>query len=136
MKDKETDRIINDVVIPYYEEIGKSDCVDGSPQHLVVQPDPETPRLAERPRCPDASAAHPCPKCGEMNDDNWPITVGEGIRMHGCQMCWEAECSESWWEMVEAINRAAQRATNGVRSGLDNDTVLRPADESSNTVES
>lgn len=39
----------------------------------------------------------PCPKCGEMDDMNWPVTVNSEIVDGGCQNCWEAECSESWW---------------------------------------
>lgn len=45
-----------------------------------------------------------CPKCGEKNDDNWPVTVDGEIVWGGCQICWEAECSESWWDMVDSIS--------------------------------
>lgn len=44
-----------------------------------------------------------CPKCGADNNDNWPITVGEHVEWGGCQECWETECSDSWWEMIDAI---------------------------------
>ncbi len=42
-----------------------------------------------------------CPKCGEFNDDNWPLTVDGTIG--GCQMCWETESSEQWWAAVDAL---------------------------------
>lgn len=55
-------------------------------------------------------------KCGEPHD-NWPGKDGGEL----CQMCWEAECSESWWTMVKAIDemqhaRAGQQR-GGVRAG-------------------
>jgi len=40
-----------------------------------------------------------CPRCGKLNDDDWMLESGPG----GCQECWETECSESWWKMIEAI---------------------------------
>ena len=48
---------------------------------------------------------HPCPNCGEMNTDNWPITVNNVIAWGGCQMCWEVEVSASWWAEMDAIAR-------------------------------
>jgi hypothetical protein len=33
-----------------------------------------------------------CP-CGKPHD-GWP-----GVRGELCQMCWEAYCSDTWWEM-------------------------------------
>jgi hypothetical protein len=36
-------------------------------------------------------------KCGEPHD-GWPGNDGGEV----CQMCWEAECSESWWAMLGA----------------------------------
>jgi hypothetical protein len=44
-----------------------------------------------------------CPKCGNMNDDNWPITVDGEIKEGGCQMCWETESDEEWWKTVCAM---------------------------------
>lgn len=45
-----------------------------------------------------------CPKCGEWNDDDWPLEMEDGkIKWGGCQMCWEAECDKKWWQMVEAL---------------------------------
>jgi len=49
-----------------------------------------------------------CPKCGKENDDNWILEVRKDVFSDGgCQLCWEAECSESWWEMVCAIEEQA-----------------------------
>ena len=48
-----------------------------------------------------------CPKCGVENDDNWPLEIDGEIKEGGCQDCWEAACSESWWEMVECIDMPA-----------------------------
>ena len=44
-----------------------------------------------------------CPKCGIGNDDNWPLEINGEIIEGGCQDCWEADCANSWWEMVEYI---------------------------------
>lgn len=43
-----------------------------------------------------------CPKCGEPYGDDpiWPSKDGSDI----CQMCWEAECSESWWGVIEGMS--------------------------------
>jgi len=42
-----------------------------------------------------------CPLCGETSDADWPLRMPDGsIRDGGCQMCWEKQCSEEWWEMV------------------------------------
>ena len=43
--------------------------------------------------------------CGQCNRDTsgemtWPGENGTEV----CQDCWEAECSRSWWEQVNAIN--------------------------------
>jgi hypothetical protein len=37
-------------------------------------------------------------KCGERHD-GWPGKDGGEL----CQMCWEADCSESWWEMARTL---------------------------------
>jgi hypothetical protein len=42
-------------------------------------------------------------KCGAPHD-GWPGNDGDEL----CQMCWEAECSESWWEMVRRFPGAAR----------------------------
>ena len=42
----------------------------------------------------------PTCKCGEPHD-NWPGKDGGEL----CQICWEAECDESWWAMVNSINK-------------------------------
>lgn len=41
-----------------------------------------------------------CPKCGAIDDANWPITVGGQVVEGGCQNCWEAECDADWWAAV------------------------------------
>lgn len=40
-------------------------------------------------------------KCGRPHD-GWPGKDGQPV----CQMCWEAQCSESWWRMVAVLDRA------------------------------
>ena len=40
--------------------------------------------------------------CG-LPHDGWPGENGQQL----CQMCWEAACSESWWEMVTQFPGAA-----------------------------
>jgi hypothetical protein len=47
-----------------------------------------------------STACHECNRdtSGEMT---WPGEAGHEI----CQECWEAECSRSWWEMVEQLNK-------------------------------
>ena len=40
-----------------------------------------------------------CAHCGCLQDDNWPC--GDGGTL--CQMCWEIQCSESWWQMVQLM---------------------------------
>ena len=48
-------------------------------------------------------------KCGQPHD-NWPGKDGGQL----CQMCWEAQCGESWWEQVKAIGEVQAR-TRGHR---------------------
>lgn len=38
-----------------------------------------------------------CERCGEESD-GWPGEKGGEL----CQMCWETQCSESWWRMLGA----------------------------------
>ena len=37
-------------------------------------------------------------KCGAPHD-GWPGNDGGEL----CQICWEAECSESWWRMAQSL---------------------------------
>jgi len=37
-------------------------------------------------------------KCGEPHD-GWPGEDGGEL----CQMCWESQCSKSWWAMVAQL---------------------------------
>lgn len=55
-----------------------------------------------------------CPKCGDLNTDNWPLRIDGKVVDGGCQMCWEAECAKIWWEMVKAIYGSAPAGRAGV----------------------
>ena len=44
-----------------------------------------------------------CPKCGKLNNDNWPVKVGHDILLGGCQMCWESESADSWWHTIALL---------------------------------
>jgi len=44
-----------------------------------------------------------CPKCGAKHKDNWPVTVNGNVEIGGCQECWEAECSEAFWDDTYVI---------------------------------
>lgn len=37
-------------------------------------------------------------KCGDLHD-GWPRKDGGDL----CQLCWEKQCDESWWEMVMSL---------------------------------
>ena len=50
-----------------------------------------------------------CPKCGELNSDNWPITVDEIIQWGGCQTCWETESDAQWWDTVIAYEKVMEQ---------------------------
>lgn len=42
-----------------------------------------------------------CPLCNQPDADksDWPMKLPDGSTAEGgCQMCWEKQCSESWWE--------------------------------------
>ena len=39
-----------------------------------------------------------CARCKQEPHDGWPD--GRGGQL--CQMCWEAQCSDSWWRMMDA----------------------------------
>ena len=41
-----------------------------------------------------------CPKCGNLNDDNWPLNIGGNIYWGGCTECWEVQADEEWWNIV------------------------------------
>ena len=41
-------------------------------------------------------------KCGAPHD-GWPGKDGREL----CQMCWEGQCSDSWWQMMEQLWVAA-----------------------------
>ena len=49
-----------------------------------------------------------CPKCGQQNDDNWPLNIDGVIKDGGCQECWEQECSDSFWEFLNMFSKEAQ----------------------------
>lgn len=46
-----------------------------------------------------------CSKCQKEPNEGWPGNTGNPEELL-CQMCWEAQCDESWWDMVEALNKA------------------------------
>jgi len=54
-----------------------------------------------------------CPKCEKENTDNWPLDIDGEIKEGGCQMCWEAECDKSWWEMVDGFGLIGINLHNG-----------------------
>jgi hypothetical protein len=42
-----------------------------------------------------------CPLCHDPSDADWPLRMAVGsIEEGGCQMCWEKQRSEAWWEAV------------------------------------
>lgn len=51
-----------------------------------------------------------CPKCGQLNDDDWPLKIKDQICDGGCQDCWESECDKSWWKMINKINKKIKKA--------------------------
>lgn len=56
-----------------------------------------------------AITGSPCPRCGKLNTDNWPLTIGDEIKEGGCQECWEADCSDAWRDAqpaMDLLNRA------------------------------
>ncbi len=44
-----------------------------------------------------------CPKCKKESDADWPLDIDGEIKWGGCQLCWESDCSDSWWQAVESI---------------------------------
>jgi hypothetical protein len=51
-----------------------------------------------------------CPKCGKFNTDNWPVNVLGEVKEGGCQMCWEHECDDAWWDAVCAFEEVMEAA--------------------------
>ena len=45
----------------------------------------------------------PCPGCGQLHNDDWPITVNGKVVDGGCQECWERESDREWWKAVVAL---------------------------------
>ena len=61
-----------------------------------------------------------CPLCHESTDADWPLRMPDGsIAGGGCQMCWEKQCSEAWWEMVGCLGDSPKStpAMAGVQGG-------------------
>ncbi len=52
----------------------------------------------------EANCVPVCSKCQKEPNDGWPDNTGnpEGLL---CQMCWEAQCDDSWWEYWDAWNK-------------------------------
>ena len=48
---------------------------------------------------PEEKKPIPCPKCGRLNTDNWPLEINGKIEEGGCQECWEEQCDENWWRV-------------------------------------
>lgn len=65
-----------------------------------LQPTPDAANLRFDRHRDCSTACHECKRdtSGEMT---WPGEDGQEI----CQECWEAECSRSWWTMVEQLNK-------------------------------
>ena len=54
-----------------------------------------------------------CPRCGTINDDNWPLDIGGKIIEGGCQDCWEVESDRAWWAEIEKLVEAGLLPTTG-----------------------
>ena len=54
-----------------------------------------------------------CPRCGVLNDDNWPLDIGGVIKDGGCQECWEIESDRAWWREIEKLAEAGLLPTTG-----------------------
>jgi RNA polymerase subunit RPABC4/transcription elongation factor Spt4 len=59
----------------------------------------------------DRGGVMKCPLCGKENTDNWPVTVDDGIKNGGCQMCWEKQCDEEWWKLIVEIDKVLNNET-------------------------
>lgn len=63
-----------------------------------------------------------CPICLEPVEEGaitWPGETANDI----CQCCWERECSQSWWRMVNAINESVHY--NPIKASRDLNTHPR-----------
>ena len=54
----------------------------------------------------------PCPLCGTINSDDWPIEVDGEIVQGGCQECWEKQSDAAWWKMAVAVDTLMANATD------------------------
>jgi len=52
-----------------------------------------------------------CPKCGIENDDNWSISINGKIECGGCQICWENESDDAWWDAMESVYQEEKNGT-------------------------
>jgi len=46
-----------------------------------------------------------CPLCQNENSDNWPLEIDGKVVEGGCQDCWESQCDDAWWQMMEHVQR-------------------------------
>lgn len=55
-----------------------------------------------------------CARCPNQHD-GWPVAGGDGEL---CQDCWEAQCSEAWWEAMDAaLGGQVEERGEAVRHG-------------------
>lgn len=47
-----------------------------------------------------------CSRCKVSDSDGWPAKGAGRL----CQMCWEAECSDSWWETMGGLIKPKELA--------------------------
>ena len=50
----------------------------------------------------------PCCKLDAPDDVRWPVEVDGDIIEGGCQTCWEAECSRTFWLAVDMGEEAGR----------------------------
>lgn len=62
-----------------------------------------------------------CPKCGTLNEDNYPLEVAGKIIEGGCQDCWEKQCDDAWWELGRLIESELELVDSGKRMSLSKD---------------
>ena len=48
--------------------------------------------------------AKTCADCGKEPSEGWPDEDSKEGEL--CQMCWEAQCDKSWWQMYDALGQA------------------------------
>ena len=46
-----------------------------------------------------------CPRCGRMNEDNWPLRIDKEIKMGGCLDCFEKWTDETQRKLKMDINQ-------------------------------